>query len=112
MPLITLTTNQMIENCDALAEGLSSLVSNILNKPESYVMVHIDDKAMLMFAGNHQPCALLELKSLGLPEDKTADLSSSLCDYIQQQTAIDSNRIYIEFSSPQRHLWGWDGRTF
>ncbi len=112
MPLLTITTNQSIDNPAELAEKASLLVSNILNKPESYVMVKVNESATLMFAGTHEPCALLELKSLGLPEDKTAEFSQQLCEFMQQQTGVTGNRVYIEFSGPARHLWGWDNRTF
>lgn len=75
-------------------------------------MVQIQDNQSLIFAGDDSPCALLQLKSLGLPENSTADFSSRLCNFINEQTGISSQRIYIEFSSPQRHMWGWDQRTF
>lgn len=112
MPLFKITTNSKIEDLQSFAEKSSLTIANILGKPESYVMVQVEDEACIMFAGNHQPCALLEIKSLGLPENSTADLSSRLCDFIKQQLEIDTARIYIEFSSPERHMWGWDKRTF
>ena len=112
MPLLTIKTNVTLENKTQLAEAASLTVANILNKPESYVMVHIEDKQCLLFAGEENPCALLELKSLGLAEDTTGDLSNRLCDFIFTQTSIPPSRVYIEFSSPQRHMWGWDKRTF
>lgn len=88
------------------------MVAQLLGKPESYVMVRVTDNQCLMFAGSHAPCAHLELKSLGLPENKTADFSSRLCEFIEQQLGIQGSRIYIEFSNPNRHMWGWDNRTF
>ena len=112
MPLLTIKTNIKLDNKNALAEAASLTVANILSKPESYVMVLIEDEQCLMFAGEHQPCALLELKSLGLAENLTADFSTRLCDFIQIQTGIKTARMYIEFSNPERHMWGWDKRTF
>lgn len=112
MPLLTLNTNIHIDDKLALAKSASLTVANILGKPESYVMVQIQDNQSLIFAGDDSPCALLQLKSLGLPENSTADFSSRLCNFINEQTGINSQRIYIEFSSPQRHMWGWDQRTF
>lgn len=112
MPLFTLKTNLKIENKAALAELASSTVANILSKPESYVMVHIEDAQCLTFAGSHAPCALLQLKSLGLPEQQTTEFSQQLCHFVQQQLAIQASRVYIEYHNPQRHLWGWDSRTF
>ncbi len=112
MPLLTITTNTQIEDTSAFSEQASSLVAKLLGKPESYVMVSVTDNHNLVFAGNHEPCALLELKSLGLPENSTAEFSSSLCTFIEQQLGINSARVYVEFSNPDRHMWGWDKRTF
>ena len=112
MPFLKITTNTSIDDSQNIAEKASKLTADMLGKPESYVMVNIQDKQTLMFAGNNKPAAHLQLKSLSLPEDKTADFSSSLCAFINSELNIDNDRIYIEFVNPERHLWGWDGRTF
>lgn len=112
MPLLTIRTNIKFENKIQLAEAASLTVANILNKPESYVMIQVEDKQCLMFSGDHQPCALLELKSLGLSENLTDDFSSRLCEFMFTQAGISPSRVYIEFSNPERHMWGWDKRTF
>lgn len=112
MPLLEVVTNVSIEDAQAFAAQASKLTAELLSKPESYVMVRIKPEQTLIFAGSDGPTALVKLKSLGLPEDNTADLSSRLCDFIETELNIDSARIYIEFSNPERHMWGWDNRTF
>lgn len=112
MPLLHITTNQTVSDTKALASDASALVAHMLGKPESYVMVKVDSGACLLFAGSDAPAAHLKLKSLGLPEERTTEFSQTLCQFIADKLEIDSNRIYIEFSGPARHLWGWDNRTF
>jgi len=112
MPLLTIRTNLKLNNKQSIAEKASLTVANILGKPERYVMVHVEDEQCLIFGGENDPCALLELKSLGLPENITADISARLCEFMNIEARIDASRIYIEFSSPERHMWGWDQRTF
>ena len=112
MPLLELTTNTNIDDVDSLAKQASKLTAEILGKPESYVMVKIMPQQHLIFAGNDEPAAHIKLKSLGLPESDTTELSAKICDFINNELGINSARIYIEFSSPERHMWGWDGRTF
>ena len=112
MPVLQITTNVTIENADVLAKQASSLAADILGKPESYVMVKILPEQTLILAGTNEPAAHVKLKSLGLQEDKTTDYSASLCAFISNNFGIDSARIYIEFANPQRHMWGWDNRTF
>jgi len=112
MPLFELTTNTNIDDVACFAKQASELTATILGKPESYVMVKIMPEQGLIFAGSDEPAAHVKLKSLGLPENETTDLSAKICDFINAELGINSSRIYIEFSSPERHMWGWDGRTF
>lgn len=112
MPLLTITTNQSVEDPDELCRLMSRAVASMLGKPESYVMVTLQADQAMSFAGSTDPTAMLELKSLGLPESETQEYSSSLCSLIHEHVKVPANRIYIEFSSPDRHMWGWDNKTF
>lgn len=112
MPLLEISTNTPIEHCQQFAQSASILAAELLGKPESYVMVKILADQTLIFAGSDEPAAHVKLKSLGLPESNTAELSSRICQFIDTELNISSARIYIEFSSPERHMWGWDERTF
>ena len=114
MPLISITTNQAVEptQADELLKQTSSTVAAMLGKPERYVMVRLEQNPQMLFDGSDQPLAYLELKSIGLPGDRTADYSRELCQLIGDQLRIPTDRIYIEFSDAERHLWGWNGATF
>jgi hypothetical protein len=52
------------------------------------------------------------LKSLGLPEAETKTYSARLCAFVEQQLGIAPSRTYIEFISPERHMFGWNNSTF
>ena len=114
MPYLKISTNLALDQEQemTLASAASALVSQLLFKPESYVLVEINPAVTMLFAGSNAPLAYMELKSIGLPENKTADLSSELCQLLSSQLEISTDRIYIEFASAERHLWGWDKRTF
>jgi len=112
MPLLEIITNVAIEDKQSMAMKASKFTAELLGKPESYVMVRLQSEQTLTFAGNANPAALIKLKSLGLPEENTTTLSSSICNFINTELTISSQRIYIEFSNPERHMWGWDNRTF
>jgi len=112
MPLLEITTNCPIDDVNEVAAQASKLAADMLGKPESYVMVKVMPAQTLIFAGSDAPAAHLKLKSLGLPEQNTAGFSQQLCSFINDTLGIDSGRIYIEFAGPERHMWGWDNRTF
>ena len=114
MPLLQIHTNQPLntDTQSALLRQASALVAEQLGKPERYVMVRVTGDQAMLFAGSDAPLAYLELKSIGLPADATPALSAALCSLIGDRLDIPQDRIYIEFSDAERHLWGWDGRTF
>ena len=112
MPLLEITCNTRIDDKAALAQNASRVVAGMLGKPESYVMIKIEDNACLIFGGNEEPAAHLKLKSLGMDESNTTDYSTHLCGFVQNILDIPPSRTYIEFCNPERHMWGWDSRTF
>jgi len=114
MPLVKLQTNIDINDSDryAMSKDVSELAARELGKPESYVMVIIEPTTSMLFAGTKDPACYIELKSIGLPESKTKDLSAALCTFINEQLTINKDRIYIEFADAPRAMWGWNGATF
>jgi len=114
MPTLKIKTNIEIpsERRSALLKAASSAVAELLHKPEAYVMVMLETCPDMLFAGTSEPLAYLELKSLGLPEDRTTELSAGICDFLQRSLGIAPARIYIELASPPHHLFGWNSGTF
>ena len=112
MPVLTVRTNSYISHKDTFLTHASKLLAEELDKPESYVMVEIYDDANILFAGNDEPLAFMELRSLGLDESQTPKLSAVLCQLVEEELGIHPNRVYIEFISPSRKMFGWNGGTF
>lgn len=114
MPTLIIQTNVSLapEDRRPAVAAASALIAQELGKPESYVMVSLQTNPDMLFAGNDSPLAYLELKSLGLPESRTAQLSAALCGLMTERFGIPAARVYIEFASPPRHLFGWNGGTF
>ncbi|MGD8907912.1 MAG: phenylpyruvate tautomerase MIF-related protein [Chromatiales bacterium] len=114
MPLLTISSNRLTDEtqAQALIKQASATLADMLGKPERYVMVILNHNAQMLFAGDDSPLAYLELKSIGLPADRIPEFSRTLCDLISNQLEIPCDRIYIEFSDAQRHMWGWNGSTF
>jgi phenylpyruvate tautomerase PptA (4-oxalocrotonate tautomerase family) len=114
MPYLQIQTNIDIkpkQQADLL-KSASKIVAKLLNKSENYVMVALQSKTSMLFAGTEQPTAFLVLKSLRLPVENTPYFSQTLCSFIEKQLNIQIDRIYIEFINPEPSLWGWNGRTF
>ncbi len=112
MPSLIIHTNVEIAEKAAFLSRCSSETANMLGKPESYVMVEVSDHRPMLFGGTDAPLAFVELKSLGLTTDQTAELSTRLCALLNNELGIDPARIYIEFAAPERAMFGWNGGTF
>ena len=114
MPYLKIQTNITPDTAtrEQLLHDLSTSVAELLGKPERYVMIAIEDGAPMIFGGNNGPLAYLELKSIGLPDAKTAMFSVSLCSLVEKELGIPADRIYIEFADAERHMWGWNSAIF
>lgn len=112
MPILHIHTNTRIENQPHFLAQASTTVAESLGKPESYVMILLSDCKPMSFAATDEPTAFLELKSLGLNDTQTNDLSLKLCSFLEKTLNVDISRIYIEFSAPERAMFGWNKSTF
>ncbi len=114
MPLLSIETNQELDPArrQALLQQLSAQLAEALGKPERYVMVSLRHNPAMLFGGSDAPLAYLELKSIGLPAQRTSALSSLVSGLVGDALAVAPDRIYIEFADAERHLWGWNGATF
>ena len=114
MPTLIIQTNVEItaDRRRKILGDASSTVAGMLGKPEGYVMVILNLNTDMLFAGTDSPLAFLELKSLGLPEERTSEFSATLCGFMNTHFGIPPERIYIEFASPPRHMFGWNSGTF
>ena len=114
MPYLKIQCNLALDEPTGhkLLAQASAAVAARLGKPERYVMVALEPQRSMMFAGNCDPLAFLELKSIALPETQTSALSGVLCDLMTELLAIPQDRIFIVFSNVPRSMWGWNRRTF
>jgi phenylpyruvate tautomerase PptA (4-oxalocrotonate tautomerase family) len=114
MPYLKIQTNQSVDGArgQAIITKASAMVARQLGKPENYMMVTIQPGTPLVFAGQADPAAFLELKSIGLPSAKTKALSKALCEFVEAELKVPKDRIYIEFANADGGMWGWNGDTF
>jgi phenylpyruvate tautomerase PptA (4-oxalocrotonate tautomerase family) len=111
MPYLNIKTNQAINNESDFIKKASSAVSKASGKPESYVMISVDQKTPMSMGGSDTPTALLDYRALGLPSDRKA-FSDALCSLISEELSIAGDRIYISMADSERQNWGWNHSTF
>lgn len=114
MPLLTLSISTKIDDSrkEILLGQLSSMVAESLHKPEKYVMVTVEEKAIMM-SGTTAPAAFVSLKSIGgISDEGNKSISKKMCDLLKEQLGIEQDRVYMNFSDVERGNWGWNGGTF
>ena len=117
MPLLKILTN--IETIP-LSEKLqvhdlgANILSEELGKSLDFVVVILENGKDLSFGGDSaQPASYMEIKNVGsLPGKVTDAISFRLCSLCFDLLGISMDRCYLEFQESERHLWGWNGKTF
>jgi len=114
MPFFKIETNQPInpDGIQRILKNASEFISEMLGKPEQYVMVSIEPEKQMMFSENDDPTAFVQLKSIGLAIDGCADFSSQICQFLAGELRISADRVYIDFADLERNMFGWNGKTF
>jgi phenylpyruvate tautomerase PptA (4-oxalocrotonate tautomerase family) len=113
MPLLKITTSVDLTEIHErlLAEGTRAVVDG-MGKPVQWVMV-VCERAPMAFGGTTDPCALVELRSLGgLGPDTNAPLTARLTAMLHDIAAIPPQRVFVNFTDVPRQDWGWNDRTF
>ena len=114
MPYIKIETNKQLNDVaqQELLKKTSNFIATMLGKPEQYVMVSLQLGGPLLFAGNGDPAAFVELKSIGLRRDKCSGYSKEICDFLEAELTIPPDRTYIEFWDIDGTMFGWNRGTF
>lgn len=111
MPLFKIISNTELTDKEDFIAKASAAVAAALGKTEKFVMVIHSHQPDMIFSGSADPAMFVELKSIGLPKNKTAEISSELMGFLQQETGVLPQRIFIEFTDVQREMWGWNSGT-
>jgi phenylpyruvate tautomerase len=115
MPTAIVNTNvpsDKIKDTD-VAKSLSKIVATTIGKPEQYVMTLVQTDQVMTYSGTQEPCAFVRIVSIGgLNAEKNVTISTEVCGLLESQYKIDPSRVYIEFVDSERHMFGWNSRTF
>jgi len=115
MPLLRLQTNAPLDGAvrDSLMAALSARAAQLLSKPESYLMVLVEEGVGMMLGGSNDPAAFFEVRSIGaISPDQAKALSKSLSEIIEEKIGIPAGRVYSNYAGWERNMWGHSGSTF
>jgi hypothetical protein len=114
MPYLKVQTNKSVSSRkqQSFLKECSMLISMELGKPEKYVMTAFAPKVEMTLGGSSDPSIFLQLKSIGLPDTKTKDLSNKFACLAEEKLKIPKDRVFIEFKNISRGFLGWNGILF
>lgn len=99
------------EKKDILAKEYGKAIA-VLGKPESYLMLGMEEKADLYFAGKKlEKGAFVQVMLLG-SEDSSAcnKMTGRICEILEKELQIPSDCVYITYEGFKN--WGWNGSNF
>ncbi|XP_041871145.1 macrophage migration inhibitory factor-like [Corvus kubaryi] len=114
MPKFIVNTNISKDKVpESFAGELTQQLSKALGKPAQYVAIQISPDQVMSFGGSTDPCAMCFLYSIGkIGEQENKVYSKLLCDLLNNQLKIPSDRIYISFFDISPGNVGWNNTTF
>lgn len=114
MPYFRIETSKPLDKAagETLLKEASAFLSGLLGKPERAIMVALSQGVQMFLNGSPDPAAYVELKSIGLPPEKTAEFSKAVCEFIEKAISVPADRIYIDFASIDGKMFGWNKKTF
>jgi phenylpyruvate tautomerase PptA (4-oxalocrotonate tautomerase family) len=114
MPFIRITTMPPVaaDRQNALLKSVSKTVSQATGKPESVMMVALDDATFLM-DGVEGNAVFVDVRGIGgLSGNVNVTITRALCALFEKELQIPPSRIYLTFTDVAASHWGWNNRTF
>ena len=116
MPLVKVHHSNEFTNdiLNSFSKSLSKLVGNTLGKSEDFVMIIFQRTELQSFGlDSTTPSLFIELKNVGkFSPEITNTLSAKITALCIGFIDVEPTRIYLEFQESERHLWGWNTKTF
>ena len=113
MPMID--SKVTVKMTDAQKEDLKAAFGKLigtLNKPETYLMVGIEDGYDLWFGGKKlDKGAYVAVSLLGnAPRESYEKLTGQICGLLNEKLEIPGEAVYVTYHPVSD--WGWNGKNF
>jgi phenylpyruvate tautomerase PptA (4-oxalocrotonate tautomerase family) len=113
MPFILVKTTEKISKEQEISiKSKLGKAAGIIGKPESYLMVGIEDDVKLYFRGsNVEPIAFVQVNLYGSVNEKNSnEMTACITKIINEELGISPNQIYVMYNTT--NFWGLGGSNF
>ena len=116
MPTFILHTNLKtidLPTEEVLHQEIRGVVAQCIGKSEDFVLTIFNPNTSMRFGAKAGISAYGEVKNVGvLSPDTTNQITGFITEILSTRLKISPEQLYIEFQESERHLWGWNGKTF
>ncbi|KAG8374457.1 hypothetical protein BUALT_Bualt11G0134200 [Buddleja alternifolia] len=99
MPCLDISTNVNLDGLesDSIFSELTKAVSEIVEKPETFIMILLKGSVALTFGGNKEPAALAEIVSMGaINSEVKRKLIVTIGSILQNKLSIPRTRFVLK----------------
>ncbi|KAG7402274.1 hypothetical protein PHYBOEH_003533 [Phytophthora boehmeriae] len=112
MPNVSVTSNVAVGGVDQAAAlaAISKAVATALGKSEQVVMVQLKLDTPMLFQGSDEPCAMIQLRSIGkVDAEHNPTTASVLTTAVSQVLNVPVDRIFMNIDDVHRGNWAKGG---
>lgn len=113
MPFINVKTSAKLSEQVKLEieNQLTSSISLLPGKTSNYFMCAVEDNISMMFHGDKQPAAFVEVKIFGSStREAYTNLTAKICDILEENAGVSPDFCYVKFEEVEN--WGFNKRLF
>ncbi len=113
MPFITVKTSAKLSEQVKLEieNKLTDSISILPGKTSNYFMCAVEDNISMMFHGDKQPTAFVEVKIFGRStREAYTDLTAEICEILEKSAGVAPDYCYVKFEEVEN--WGFNKRLF
>ena len=116
MPTFILHTNlKTIDSPteEVLHQEIRGIIAQCIGKSDDFVLTILNPNSSMQFGAKAGISAYCEVKNVGvLSPETTNQIAGLITEILSTKLKILPEQLYIEFQESERHLWGWNGKTF
>ncbi|XP_031551557.1 macrophage migration inhibitory factor homolog [Actinia tenebrosa] len=91
----------------------TTLLADLLGKPESFICVCIEPGQLMTWAGTSEPTAIVQLTNIGRHDaETTKKYTEMLTEHLVKQLGVPQDRMHLVFHTKDRFEIGHNGKTF
>ena len=96
----------------ALATSATTVVAELLGKPESVTMAVVETGLPMTFGGTPEPTVLFEVEGIELDGEPAEGLCIVLSDLAEEKLGVPADRTFLKLGNVPRGYWAGNRKVY